>query len=75
MRFPTAAIRVSNLQKEKERIISAFASYPSSKQRAVTKVTRLVLLNAPYLINGRYHEVKTKSLGAGVYELSLESKT
>lgn len=58
---------------EKDRIISMFASSPSSKHRAITKVTRKVLLDAPYLLNGSLWEVKAKSLGAGVYELSLEN--
>ena len=62
------------VQKEKERIINAFASFPESKHRAVTKVVRQVLLNGPYLLRGRFWEVKSKSLGAGVYELSLELK-
>lgn len=58
----------------KNRIMSMFASSPSSKHRAVTKVTRRILLNAPYLLNGSMWEVKAKSLGAGVYELSIEKQ-
>lgn len=73
-----AAVRANTLHRqiieEKERIINAFASNPSSKHRAVTKVTKRILLNGPYLLNGRFWEVKAKSLGAGVYELSLEKK-
>ena len=57
---------------EKNRIINNFASNSSIKCRAVTKVTKAILLNGPYLLNGRYFDVKAKSLGAGVYELSLE---
>lgn len=78
MRSEMAAVKTSAINKyvhaEKERIINAFASSPLSKHRAITKVTKLILLNGPYLLNGRYWEVKAKSLGAGVYELSIERK-
>ena len=78
MKSGMAAIKAGAINKqikaEKERIVNAFASNPSSKHRAVTKVTKLILLNGPYLLNGRYWEVKAKSLGAGVYELSIERK-
>lgn len=60
------------LRKEADRIVNAFASYPNSRQRAVTKVTKLVLLGAPYMLRGRLRDIKSKSLGAGVYELSLK---
>ena len=62
------------IKREKERIINSFAANPTTKHRAVTKVVKTILLNGPYLLNGRYWEVKAKSLGAGVYELSLERK-
>ncbi len=71
-----AAIKAQTQQvqliKIREGIISKFASNPSVKCKAITKVTRSILLNGPYLLNGRYFDVKAKSLGAGVYELSLE---
>ncbi len=70
-----AAVRANakhrQIIKEKEKIINAFAASSDSKHRAVTKVTKMILLNGPYLLNGRYWDVKAKSLGAGVYELSL----
>jgi len=69
-----AAIKAHRLNKERERIMNSFAADPQSKHRAVTKVTKLILLNGPYLLNGRYWEVKAKSLGAGVYELNIERK-
>lgn len=69
-----AEVRRKQLWEEKERIINQFASVPAIKCRAVTKVTKMILLNGPYLLNGRYWEVKAKSLGAGVYELSIEKK-
>lgn len=59
---------------EKNRIINAFASFSSSKHRATTKVVKRVLLDGPYLLHGKFWEVKAKSLGAGVYELSMELK-
>ena len=62
------------ITKEKERILDSFASNPSIKHRATIKVARRILLDAPYLLSGRYWEVKSKSMGAGVYELSLEIK-
>ena len=71
-----AAVKAHNRQvqliKIREGIINKFASNPSVKCRAVTKVTKSILLNGPYLLNGIYYDVKAKSLGAGVYELSLE---
>ncbi len=71
-----AAVKAHHQQvqliKIREGIINKFALNPSVKCRAVTKVTKSILLNGPYLLNGRYFDVKAKSLGAGVYELSLE---
>ena len=73
-----AAIRANaqrrQIIEEKNRIINAFASTPTIKCRAVTKVTKIILLNGPYLLNGRYWEVKAKPLGAGIYELSMKLK-
>jgi hypothetical protein len=40
-------------------------------QRAITSVTRNVLLNAPYFIAGERINPKAKSLGAGVYEITV----
>ena len=59
------------VQREKERIIDVFASQPICKQRAVARVAKSILLNAPYLINDKLWDVKAKSLGVGVYELRL----
>lgn len=79
MRSAMAAVKIAamnkQIHKEKERIINAFASTPQSKHRAVTKVTKIILLNGPYFLNGEMWEVKSKSLGAGVYELSLEKQS
>jgi hypothetical protein len=74
MAMARANAKYRQISKEYTRIISAFASDPTSKHRAVTKVVKTILLNAPYLLKGRYWEVKAKSLGAGVYELSMELK-
>ena len=62
----------AQLIKIREGIINKFALNPSIKCRAITKVTKSILLNGPYLIKGGLYDVKAKSLGAGVYELSLE---
>lgn len=62
------------IEEAKDRIITNFASSPLSKHRAITKVTRRILLNAPYLLNDKFWEVKARPLGAGVYELSLEKQ-
>lgn len=80
----TSSIRARALnnfiQKEKERIIRYFAANvanaasPATEQRAITKVTKRILLDAPYLLNGRSWNVKAKSLGAGVYKLTLEKE-
>ena len=69
-----AMAKQRQIVKEKERIINNFAASPTMKCRAVTKVTKLILLNSPYLLSGKYFEVKAKSIGAGVYELWLELK-
>jgi hypothetical protein len=78
MRSGMAAIKANALHeqitKEYTRILSRFASNPASKHRATTKVVKTILLNGPYLLAGRYWEVKAKPLGAGVYELSAELK-
>ena len=75
MAIVSANMKRRQIDKEKERIINTFASSTFSKHRATTAVVKRILLNGPYLLNGRYWEVKSKSLGAGVYELSLESKS
>ena len=78
MNSAMAIVRANTISKqfhaEKERIISAFALDLLSKHKAVTKVTKLILLNGPYLLKDKYREIKAKSLGAGVYELSIEDK-
>jgi len=63
------------LKKAAEKVVDYFAQNPNTKQRAVTKITKLVLLRGPYLIHGRFWDVKAKNLGAGVYELSLIEKS
>ena len=78
MRSAMAAVRASAMNKqirrEKDRIIEAFALNPRSKHRAITKVTKLILLNGPYFLNGEFWEIKARSLGAGVYELSTRRR-
>lgn len=71
-----AAVRrhaqAQRVKDESERIINAFASATTSKHRATIKIVKRILLNGPYLLNGKSWDVKSRSLGAGVYELSLE---
>jgi len=72
MAIVKAHAQQTQITKEYTRIINAFASNPDSKHRATTKIVKTILLNGPYLLNGRFWDVKARSLGAGVYELSLE---
>jgi len=71
-----AAVRAYSMQqsvkREKERILDNFAINPLGEHRAVTKVTKSLLLNAPYLLNGRYWDIIAKFVGAGVYSLKLK---
>jgi len=60
------------IQGEKERIIGLFASNPLIEVKAVTKVTKSILLNSPYIIHGSLYDIKAKSLGAGVYKLTAK---
>lgn len=47
-------------------------SYPGCKVRAITSVTRNLLLEGSYFWRGRLLDPKVKSLGAGVYEIWVE---
>ena len=68
----SSIVKYQCMIKERNRIISIFTSSPGAKPRATTKIVRHILLYAPYILNGLTWEVKAKSLGAGVYELSIE---
>ena len=57
------------IQSEAKRILESFAANPELKHRATIKVARSLILNGPYVMQGRYRDIKSKSLGAGVYEL------
>jgi len=57
---------------EAERILNAFKTDRTTKHKATIKVVRRLLLNAPYFIDGNHYEVIAKSIGAGVYKLSLK---
>jgi len=65
--------QVRQIQAERDRIINLFAvnPYMAPKVRAVNKVAKSIILNGPYCLDGVSWDVKAKSLGAGVYELSL----
>lgn len=56
----------------KERIINTFAETPSTKCKATIKVARAIILNGPYVFQGKLYDIKAKSLGVGVYELSVK---
>jgi len=60
------------IKKERARIMDSFARNPREKHRATIKIVQMILLNGPYFLNGKLWEVKSKSLGAGIYELRLE---
>ena len=57
------------LQKEADRILASFCTNPNVRHRATTRVARILILNGPYVIWGRYRDIKSKSLGAGICEL------
>ena len=63
------------IDKEKKKILDAFYSDVNYRTRASTKIVKRLIINAPYLINGRMYDIKVKSLGAGIYELSLKDFT
>ena len=75
MKAGVSAVRANaqqeQIRQESARIISNFASMPTCRRRASNKVTKRILINGPYLLNGGMWDVKAKSLGAGIYELSL----
>ena len=56
---------------EQRRVMDAFAANTGSRPRATVKVAKRIIINAPFMLNGRMWDVKSKSLGAGVYELRL----
>ncbi len=67
-----AHFKAQSIAKEKNRILESFASYPQGEHRAVTKIAKSLLLNAPYLLNGQHWDIVAKSVGAGVYKLTLK---
>jgi hypothetical protein len=60
------------IREEVKRICNNFATNPNHRHRAITTVTKLILLNAPYICQGSLYDIKVKSLGAGIYELWAE---
>ena len=60
------------LYNAREKFINDWGNTPGTKKRCTTKLLKTLLLNGPYLLNGRLNEVKKKSLGVGVYEVWLE---
>ena len=62
------------VKQEADRIVQFLASNPYGNSTAVTKVVRRILIDTgSYLLaRGRRYEIKAKSLGAGVYRVTLE---
>jgi len=60
------------IAEERKRIVEALTGDLTQTVRAVTAVARSVILNGPYSANGIPVDIKSKSLGAGVYELYVE---
>ena len=64
------------IDKGVERVISQFYSSPETKQRAVTKVARRLLIQHDLLlIGGKSFTTHSKSIGAGVHEIYLKKGT
>lgn len=61
---------------EEQKIFDMFyRSYLGRKIRTTSKVVKLLLLNHDcWIVGGVWCELKTKSLGLGVYEVWLEEK-
>ena len=59
---------------ERRKLIDRLGTFPDVPQRATTAVVRNVLLHSPFFYNGRSYDVKAKSLGAGVWELTVEKE-
>lgn len=65
--------QLQRVKKESDRLQAVLGStFRGNKVRAVTAVTRHLLLHGPFMYNGRLCHPKAKSLGAGVYEIWLE---
>jgi hypothetical protein len=58
---------------EKQAVNTALSSLASGgNPRVVRSVAKTMLLNSPYFYNGMRISVLVKSIGAGVYQLSME---
>lgn len=63
----------TKLNQEAEGIITRMPMFEQDV-RTVTKVARMVLLNGNLFKNGELYTPKSKSLGAGVYQVWYEKK-
>ena len=76
MRSGIAAVRAhaqaEAVQKEANRIASNFCSNPNHHARCVRAVVRRLLLQESLMIMGRLYRYKSKSVGAGIYEVTVE---
>jgi len=66
------AHQVFRISEERRKIVEYLGKMPQGKYRAVTAIVRSLLLNAPYTYNGNHFDIQAKSLGAGVWELSIK---
>jgi len=66
------AAQIHHLNEEKDKVLGIFAGNINTKYRVSSRLAKLIILNAPYMFQGRMWDIKAKSLGAGVYELSLK---
>ena len=63
------------IKEEVTRLQNQLGAVPDGfKVRAITAVTRSLLLHGPYTYNGRLCHPKAKAIGAGVYEIWLEDR-
>lgn len=67
--------REVQLKHLRETYVARLGTVPGLKIRAVTSVTRSLILNGPYFFNGDDFDITAKPLGAGVYELSRKVKS
>lgn len=66
------ASRYQQIRAAADSIVQHFMVYPQVPKRSVTAVVRSIILNGPYDRDGQRFNIKAKSIGPGVYELTRE---
>uniref|UniRef100_A0A6H1ZAL1 Uncharacterized protein n=1 Tax=viral metagenome TaxID=1070528 RepID=A0A6H1ZAL1_9ZZZZ len=66
-----AHVKREAIRREADKIVYAFTLSPDSEHRASKAVTQRILINGPYLFDEQSWDIKAKSLGAGIYKLTL----